>query len=438
METVKTFTRLVTPQEERQYLRIPFEMGLHTASLTITYDYTRHREFPGGPGITLRGELNIIDLALEAPDGTLVGASGSERREITIHENCATPGYIGFPLHAGTWRIVLGAYKVHEDGCPVSISITQTPKEPVLLKGDCHTHTVHSDGWYTVEEAIARARQDRLDFLFITDHNSMASNTFIRSFPDIAVLPGVEVTYYGGHYNLFGVSRPIKTYTANTPEEVLAIMREGRANGALISINHPCDGNCPWTFGLGNAVSYDMMEIWNGAHTPDNQKAIDLWHGQLCQGQIRPVIGGSDSHHAQLFRNYATPATFLYAKSNGKSDILDAMKSGHAFIGMSVDAPHISLEMGEARMGDIYMGGQAPLRLRIGGLLQEDEVLLMNQTGRVFSDKPGKCFKYEAEVDVSGSLFVRAEVRRALPGGFRTLTSISNPIYLRPGREAPQ
>lgn len=434
-ETIKAFTRLITPQEEGQYLRVPFEIGPDTASLTISYDYVRHMELPGGPGMTLLDEINIIDLALETPEGVLVGASGSERREITIHENFATPGYVGHPLCPGIWHIVLGAYKVHRDGCPVSLSITCLPKEPVLLMGDCHTHTVHSDGWYTVEEAVARARQDKLDFLFITDHNSMASNASVRSFPDIAVLPGVEVTYYGGHYNLFGVNRPIKTYVANTREEVLAIMREGRESGALVAINHPCDGHCPWTFGFEGDVPYDMMEIWNGAHTPANQKAIDLWHRQLCLGRIRPAIGGSDCHHAQLFRNYAAPATYLYASSSGKSDILAAMKGGHAFIGMNADAPHIHLQMGEARMGDVYHGQKAVLELKVSGLSSTDEVLLIGETGTVFSDKPGKCYRYEAEADVSGRRFIRAEIRRTLPGGATTLAAVSNPIYIRPDKE---
>ena len=427
----QTFTRLIEKQEERQYLRIPFTMEEDVETLTISYEYTRHRLSPGGEGKTLRREVNILDLALEDPYQSLVGASGSERREVTIHENHATPGYRGVPLCPGTWFIVLGAYQIQKEGCPVTLSIVQRKKAGVLLKGDCHTHTVHSDGWYTVDEVIDRARQDKLDFLFITDHNSMASNPFIRSLPGLTVLPGVEATYYDGHYNLFGVERPIQTYVANSRDEVLSIMKEGRERGALTSLNHPFDQSCPWKFGFGPDVPADMVEIWNGPYTSFNQKNIDFWHSQLMKGRIWPAIGGSDCHHSELFRTFAAPATFLYARSNSGSDILEAMKSGHAFIGMHTSAPTVYMAMGNARMGDIHIGEKEPLYLRVESLADGDEIILLNQNGELWNSNPGACWQFETSIDPGESIFLRLEVRRTLPGGIGTLASISNPIYIR-------
>ena len=427
----QTFTRLIEKQEERQYLRVPFTVSENTETLTISYDYTRHRQKPGGEGKTLRQEVNIIDLALEDPQNNLVGASGSERREITIHENYATPGYRGVPLLPGTWFIVLGAYLIEEEGCRITLNVVQKKKGGILLKGDCHTHSVHSDGWYSVDEVIERARQDKLDFLFITDHNSMASNPLIHSLPGLIVLPGVEATYYDGHYNLFGVERPIKTYVANSRAEVLSIMREGRECGALASLNHPFDKSCPWTFGFGPDVPADMIEIWNGPFTSFNQKNIDFWHSQLCLGRVWPAIGGSDCHHSELFRTFAAPATFLYARSNSGSDILEAMKSGHAYIGMHTSAPGIYMAMGDARMGDTHVGEKEPLFLRAEGLAEGDEIILINQTGAIWSNSPGTCWQYESNLAAGESTFLRVEVRRTLPGGIGTLASISNPIYIR-------
>jgi len=219
--------------DQRRYFRVPFTVENDIDTLTIAYAYERHRDRNAGGGRVIRDEVNIVDLALEDETGSLVGASGSERNEITIHQNYATPGYRPARLTPGEWRILLGAYKIEEDGCPVRITVTQTKKRGVLLHGDCHTHTEHSDGWYSVDALIERARQDRLDFIFVTDHNSMASNAFLRSTPDLTVLPGVELTYYDGHANLLGVERPVRSFFADTREEVLANIREGRENGAL-------------------------------------------------------------------------------------------------------------------------------------------------------------------------------------------------------------
>ncbi|NLX82828.1 MAG: CehA/McbA family metallohydrolase [Clostridiales bacterium] len=430
--TINDFTRRIDRREMGQYLRVPFIMPPDADTLRVTYSYERHRLHDEGDGRVTRDEINIVDLALEKPGYELVGASGSNRQEITLHENYATPGYHPHRLTPGTWHIILGAYQIEEAGCPVKIRVEIMLKQGLLVKGDTHTHTVHSDGWYTVEEAIERARGDRMDFLFLTDHNSMASNPLVRSYPDLTVIPGVEITYYGGHYNLFGVQRPVKTYVANTRDEVLTIMAEGRYNKALCSVNHPTDANCPWTFGLGEDVPVDMVEIWNGPYTPWNQKAIDLWQEHLCAGRIWPAIGGSDVHHSELFRTYGTPTTFLYTRSRGASDILDAMRKGHAFVGMHPEAPHIHLGIKDARMGDVYHGEPSPLRLQVGPLSATDEVLVINQTGVLWRQTPGKCHLFEAEVSAHGSRFLRVEVRRELPNGLPTLASISNPIYINP------
>jgi hypothetical protein len=426
----KTIDLLLDKSQERQYLRIPFEVGEDAERLDISYEYQRRRPVEEVPGNIHLYEVNIIDLGLEDPAHALIGASGSERCHITVEENWATDGYRAAALTPGVWYVILGVYKVEEAGCPLILTVEQTRKESVLLKGDTHVHTTHSDGRYTVEETIQRAREDRLDYLFITDHNSMTSNEHLVSTPDLTILPGVEITYYDGHYNLYGVKRPVNTFVANSREEVLAIMREGRENGAIASLNHPIDLGCPWKFGFGEDVPADMIEIWNGPFTPWNAATVDLWHKELCRGRHWPAIGGSDAHRGELFRLIATPATFLYARSRQKSDILQAMRAGHAFIGMSPDAPTIHMAVGKALMGDTAACGDGQtLRLALERLSAGDEVRLINEQGIVYKETPGAWQRFEMEKNVQGSRFIRAEVWRALPGIGQTLAAISNPIY---------
>lgn len=428
---VYNFTCLIVKSQQRQYLRLPFEVGEDVETLTISYGYTRHRILPSEGGLTHRREVNIIDLALEDTDHALIGASGSERPAITIHENHATPGYQPRIIKAGTWFVVLGAYLIEEDGCEVAVTVAQTKRSTVLLRGDTHCHTIHSDGRYTVDELIQRARQDRLDYIFITDHNAMSSNDYLRSSPGLTVLPGVEMTYYGGHYNLYGINRPVKTYVANTREEVIAIMKEGLASGALASVNHPIDASCGWTFGVGEDVPLDMIEIWNGPFTHWNQGSVDLWQEELAKGRVWPAIGGSDCHKSELFRTFAAPCTYLYSTGRGGSDITQAMKSGHAFIGMDMNAPVLYMELGDARMGDVYEGREDALLIRVEGLRDGDDLRLINQHGILKTWQPGGCFRFETEARTEDSLFVRLEVRRSLPGIGSTLASISNPVYIR-------
>ena len=428
----QTIAMTIEHSNQRQFVRVPFAIEPYMELLTVSYAYQRRRPVDEAYGRARLDEVNIIDLGLEDPDHVLVGASGSERSTVLVHENYATPGYRPASLREGTWYVVLGLYLIEEGGCALTLTITQTIKQPVLLKGDTHLHTTHSDGWYSVEETIARARQDRLDYIFITDHNCMTSNASLISYPDIAVLPGVEITYYDGHYNLLGVQRPVKTFFANTREEVLAIMQEGRNSGALSSINHPMDIPCGWKFGLGEDVPMDLMEIWNGPYTPENDAAVRFWHGELCKGRHLPVIGGSDAHRGELFRQMATPATFLYSRSRSKSDILEAIQKGHAFVGMTPDAPQMELVLGNARMGDMAAQEDGDmLDMTFRQLRSGDEIRLYDQTGVIFQDVPGRLHCFEVQRCVKGSRFVRAEIWRNLPVGGMTLASIGNPIYLR-------
>lgn len=428
----QTLHRRIEPGEQRSLLRVPLQIPADIETLTIAYTYDRHRVEDLGGGKSARREINCIDIALENEAGMQVGASGGARGEITIHENYATPGYLPTPVTPGVWQVILGAYVVAPEGCDVELQITLRSKGVVLLRGDCHSHTEHSDGWYTVDALIERARQDQLDFLFITDHNSMSSNRLIRSYPDITVLPGAEATYYGGHFNFLGIERPMDGYFANGREQVLQIMQEGRRRGALTSLNHPIDSNCPWTFGFeAGEVPADLVEVWNGPFTQYNAGSVTMWHEQLCAGRRWPAIGGSDCHHDELMRIPGTPSTFLYARSRGGSDILEALRLGHAFIGMDKDAPRIHMNAGNAIMGDICENVEnAKLELVVEELKAQDEVRLIDQTGVVWQGTPGACSRFEQTHPVRGSLFLRVEIRRSMPQlGLHTMASLSNPIY---------
>ena len=86
------------------YFTVPFSMPDNTEQLNLSYQYARHgeTELMGENGSFIsREERNIIDLGLIAPDGTQVGASGSDKLSILISETQATPGYHPCALVAG-------------------------------------------------------------------------------------------------------------------------------------------------------------------------------------------------------------------------------------------------------------------------------------------------------------------------------------------------
>ena len=71
------------------------------------------------------------------------------------------------------------------------------------MKADLHSHTIHSDGIYSVYDHIMMASEKGLDIIAITDHDNLDSyNEYLKvkdKFNDINVLIGVELsTWYEG------------------------------------------------------------------------------------------------------------------------------------------------------------------------------------------------------------------------------------------------
>src|SRR4030042_4823615 len=313
------------------YFTLPFSMPANTESFTLSYRYERHREtevLAEHGSFISRKEINIIDLGLIAPDGTQVGASGSDKLSISISETFSTPGYHPCTLVPGEWQIIVGAYKVAEEGVDVLYELSFTFKYLRLYKGDLHTHTLASDGVLQVGELAQHALRNGLDYLAITDHNQMVSAATLGQNSGITLIPGLEWTHYQGHANFLGVDKPYdEPFLTNTIEEVEARFASARSRGAFISINHPCDTVCPFLLDI-NSLPFDCLEIWNGPMRGSNLQAIGLWQSMLLAGKKVPICGGSDYHRDSLLLFPGGPTTCVYAMSASMADILSAMRLG--------------------------------------------------------------------------------------------------------------
>ncbi|HOU13246.1 MAG TPA: CehA/McbA family metallohydrolase [Anaerolineae bacterium] len=434
MNTSLRMQYLVRHEQEGQYLTVPFTMPPDVESLSLTYHYERYSgsetDVPHGH-FTPRQGINIIDLGLIAPDGTEVGETGSDKISIQVSETYATPGYRPCRLIPGEWRILLGAYKVTPDGVTVTYELTFTPNRRRLLKGDLHVHTLASDGVLTAAELGRHALRHGLDFLAITDHNQMVTADALPHIPGLTLIPGIEWTHYRGHANFTGVDRPYDgSFAANTIEEVAARFVAARARGALITIAHPFDESCPFLFDL-DALPFDCIEVWNGPMRPANLHALGWWHRLLAAGKKIPVCGGSDYHRSQLFLFPGGPTTCVYALSAGASDILAALRAGHAYIVFAPDGPTLDMTAGEAMLGDsVPFARVKEMQVHVTGLHAGDMLQVVTAQGSTV------LLKAEAPGDFYGSYtmeapgFARVEILREFVPGVPMLPAlISNPIY---------
>ncbi len=171
-----------------------------------------------------------LDLGCLGPAG-FRGWSGGARAEFVITPGAATPGYLPGELEPGRWQVILGLYRLAAGGAAYAVTAEVTsvpgrlapppgPAAPPPLgqpaaaprparparagagwPGTCTRHTVHSDGELTVPELARFAAEQGLDFLAITDHNTVSHHAELgcaaRRY-GITLIPGQEVTTEAG------------------------------------------------------------------------------------------------------------------------------------------------------------------------------------------------------------------------------------------------
>ncbi len=175
------------------FVYLPVDVPDGVREIAVSYSYDKPAVPPGTLG-------NSCDIGIFDERGTDVGGegfrgwSGGFRTEFAISAESATPGYLPGPVRAGRWHIVLGPYQVAPQGLNYQVQVTLTfgtpgppfrPQYPPQriagrprgwYRGDCHLHTVYSDGKRLPEEVAAGARAAGLDFIVTTDHNTSSSH----------------------------------------------------------------------------------------------------------------------------------------------------------------------------------------------------------------------------------------------------------------------
>ncbi|HEY3734999.1 MAG TPA: CehA/McbA family metallohydrolase [Streptosporangiaceae bacterium] len=333
-----------------------------------------------------------LDLGCFGPAG-FRGWSGGARRSFTIGTDRATPGYLPGEIEPGTWQVVIGIYWLPPDGAPyqVTVQLASTPGElaaeprpdppPALtgrparrdlpggdggrwLAGDLHAHTVHSDGSGTVPELARMAVAAGLDFLAITDHNTISHHAELAGAAaryGITLLPGQEVTTDAGHAGLLGDVGWVDF--RGSADEWLA---QAERRGGLMSVNHPIAGRVSWMHEMRGRPP--LVEVWHWSWL-DQRWTTPLAWWQAWDPDAIPV-GGSDWHRPGSDAPLGSPTTWVQCAGSGPGDVLDGLRAGRVAISAGRDGP--ALLRGDDELiavdadGTVLAGPDGP-RARVSG-----------------------------------------------------------------------
>jgi len=344
----------LSPDDQLSYPIIPCDVPPGTARIEVAYTVHAH-----GPGAC------VVDIGLRDPFG-FRGWSGSARASFFVTAHHATPGYLLGPLAPGRWEVVLGAYKIPAEGCTVDVTIAVEETKAEWLVGDLHAHSVHSDGHLTLDQLCGLAMESGLEFLALTDHNTVSQDAQAPCNLPLLLIPGMELTTYAGHANLYGrIDRP-PDFRASGDEGMGRLIGAARAQGLVVSLNHPYDPSCGWRHGF--ALPYDAIEIWNGPWRPHNAAALRYWHDQLVRGRRLIALGGTDFHRLPTGGARPPVANRVFAAERSVAALLAGIRQGHVVVTNSVLAPAVHFALDGHMIGDtapVAAAVDLPMRLRV-------------------------------------------------------------------------
>lgn len=319
------------------YQYVPFEVPAGAAAVSVRLRYDRRRA--------------VIDLGLFDPE-RFRGWSGSNKEGFVVNRERATPSYLPGPLPAGEWQVLLGLHRVADDGVDFELEIDLGAAEPEpqpslpprperpprrelpsaearrWLAGDLHTHTVHSDGILTVAELACLARSRGLDFLAVTDHNTISHHLDLAAaaaHAGMLLVPGCELTTDRGHANCLGVERWVD-FRLGADDWLAGV----EAAGGLLSINHPVGGDMSWRQPMERKPPF--VEVWHSSWDRHSPYTLEWW----AEWGAGTPVGGSDFHRFGSDDLPGAPTTWLEVEGD---DVLGALRAGRIAIAAAPDGP---------------------------------------------------------------------------------------------------
>ena len=475
-------TRTVTGHLETgaaDFVYLPVEVPQGVQKIAVQYAYDKPAVPAGTPG-------NSCDIGIFDQRGTKLdspgfrGWSGGFRTSFEISNSEATPGYLPGPVTAGTWNVVLGPYQVAPQGMNYQVTITLTYGAPgqrfvpdyppqrakgrgrAWYRGDCHLHTVYSDGKRLPAEVAAGARAAGLDFMVSTDHNTSSSHGAWGQYAgqDLLIVTGEEITTRNGHWLALGLPAGdwIDWRYRSRDDAFDRFARKVHRAGGLVVPAHPyCPYvACQWKFGYDAA---DAVEVWNGPWTYDDESAVDTWDAKLGEavrtgGDWLPAMGNSDAHSEPQV--IGLPQNVVLAEDLATDALLDGIRAGRNWIAESSAVELTFTVTGGGRQAGIGerltlpAGTPVDVRLDVAGV--------PNGTVRFITDE-GQMHQESLPASGSGAVvwrttpslaaYVRAEVRHPMPDGtpgkgntmgpalvWGPMAALTNPVFLVSGAPA--
>ncbi|MGW2339685.1 CehA/McbA family metallohydrolase [Streptomyces sp. NPDC001661] len=378
------------------------------------------------------------------------GDPGPRRLSFEVGEGHADLGCHEGPLPAGEWTIRIdldrftqgGSYElrvyVGDEGARAPTRAIRRRIEPTApapqapptwLRGELHSHSLHSDGSAELPALLDAARAAGLDFLAVSDHFTSSHWAELARLEEegaadgLILLRSIELTSHFGHANLHGLSRWPGTYVDADGWDFADAAREVHAQDGLVGVNHPFSGRQAWRRDDHTWDDVDLLEIDNFGQGANNDAAVGLWDRLLASGHRITGVAGTDCHHPQKPEHRLGQVTTVVRAERSREGIIGALRNGEAYVsrgaGLRLSA--------RTDAGECGMGGTVPVPP--GGAVHLDVEIDTPRPAVLFILRGGLLWHMEP-VPAEGPARIRVSDPRPLPGPYRAeLHSSSDDPY---------
>jgi hypothetical protein len=377
------FEGTLTNQDVKRNIPFKVEVLAGTTCFSIHFTYAPH---------VVDGLNNLLTLTVFDPAGFRgAGHRQGDEHFVTIGQAKASPGFVPGPVPAGVWTVVIDTHLVMPgpqctfklevsgtDECPVHDApawpVGHTAKRgPGWYRGDLHAHTIHSDARWDIGALLAFGRSRQLDFMTLTDHNTVSGLAEFVSAgcDDLLTLPGMELTTFWGHALTLGLMNWTDWRTEPGKRSMEQIEHEVTARGGVFVIAHPletgdpvCTG-CAWVYSSMMPGTARVVEVWNGDWVSGSNNSLGLQevYRWLNNGCKLALTAGNDNHG---FKPELMHYGFnnVYAQDLSEKVILRAVRAGHLYIS---SGPVLKMTAGTGgvtgMLGDVLDAGGSPITL---------------------------------------------------------------------------
>jgi len=279
------------------------------------------------------------------------------------------------------------------------------------FRGELFAHSNHGRGSESVRDLIRRAERANLDFLAITDRNTMDA-VFDPDFKSdrLVLIPAMKWGNDERGYALIYGPRTMPDPPGTVPAAQMECIRV-QAQGGVFAIAHPCFPTAPWQWGLSyvNAIQVwarswrdvppmgleQLGDVYQQRTEPTpeqlaqgrrprlihsiaaaaaesslapvsaNMQSTKFWDYELARGLMAMPIAGSGSASPKV--PLGRPITYIRARNKSLPALMEGFRQGHVYVSSGLDGPQLYFRadvLGNGRF-DVDIGGVIPLNMHV-------------------------------------------------------------------------